>query len=75
MLYQEMVDWGQTHEESDRKAQVMEETTDRSEDKVRRLEDRLNKLQAKQNSSTPCQTFCTPRHAPDQLCPGTKCTE
>ena len=35
MSYQDTVAWGQSPEESDRKATLVEETTDRSEDKVR----------------------------------------
>ena len=36
MSYQDTVAWGQSHEESDRKATLVEETTDRSEDNIRR---------------------------------------
>ena len=38
MSYQDSVGWGQSHEESNRKATLVEETTDRPEDEVRRLE-------------------------------------
>ena len=74
MSYQETVAWGQSHEESDRKAQLVEETTDKV-DRVRRLETQLGRLQAKQKSGPSCQTCSRPRHTPDQPCPGTKCTE
>ena len=50
MSYDETVAWGQSHEESGRKALLVEETTNRSEDKVRRLEVKLGKLQAKQKA-------------------------
>ena len=74
MSYQDTVAWGQSHEESDRKAMMVEETTDRV-DKVRRLETQLGKLQAKQRAGQSCQTCSRPRHSPDQPCPGIKCTE
>ena len=74
MTYQETIDWGQSHEESDRKAQLVTETTDR-EDKVRRLETQLGKLQAKQKAAQHCQTCSHQRHCPDQPCPGIKCPE
>ena len=57
MSYQDTIAWGQSHEESDRNAQLVTETTDR-EDKVRRLE----RLQAKQRVTTSCQTCSRPRH-------------
>ena len=56
MSYQDSVGWGQSHEESNRKATLVEETTDRPEDEVRRLEVQLGKLQAKHKSHNKCQT-------------------
>ena len=74
MPYQDTMAWGQSHEESHRKAALVWETTDRSEDKVRRLEVQLGKLQAKHKSDHKCQTCSRPRHSPDQPCPGLKCS-
>jgi hypothetical protein len=50
MSYDDTVAWGQSHEESDRKAQVVLQTANKSDDKVRRLEEKLGKLQAKQKA-------------------------
>ena len=73
MSYQDTIAWGQSHEESDRKAQLVIQSTG-MEDKVRRLETQLEKLQGKQLVAISCQTCSTPRHSPDQPCPGIKCS-
>jgi hypothetical protein len=75
LSYEDTVSWGQSNEEASRKAQLVEETTDRSEDKVRRLEEKLTKLQSQQRTTHKCQTCSRPRHGPDQPCPGVKCPE
>ena len=67
--------WGQYNEEAGRKAQLVAETTDRSEDKMRRLEEKLTKLQSQQRAAYKCQTCSRPMHGPDQPCPGIKCPE
>ena len=73
LSYKDTVAWGQSNEAS-RKAQLVEETTDRSEDKVWRLE-KLTKLLSQQKLARKCQTCSRPRHGPDQPCPGMKCPE
>ena len=67
LSYEDTVAWGQSNEEAGRKAQLVAETTDRSEDKMRRLEEKLTKLQSQQRAASKCQT-CS-RHGPDQPCP------
>ena len=57
---------GQYNEEAGRKAQLVAETTDRSEDKVWRLEEKLTKLQSQQRAAYKCHTCSRPRHGPDQ---------
>ena len=52
--------WGQSHQESSRKAQLVEETTDKSEDNVRRLE-------ATEWAEFKCQTCYRPRHTSSVL--------
>ena len=63
MFYQDTMAWAQ-----------LQETTDRSKDKVRRLEVNLGKLQDKHKSDHKCQTFSRLSHSPDQPCPGLKCS-
>ena len=75
LSYEDTVAWGQYNEEAGRKAQLVAETTDRSEDKVRRLEEKLTKLQSQQRAAYKCQTCSRPMHGPDQSCPGIKCPE
>ena len=75
LSYEDTVTWGQSNEEATRKAQLVEETTGRSEDKVRRLEEKLTKLQSQQRTAHRCQTCSRPRHSPEQPCPGIKCPE
>ena len=64
MCYEDTVTWGQSNKEATRKAQLVEETTGRSEDKVRRLEEKLTKLQSQQRTAHKCRT-CS-RHSPAQ---------
>ena len=75
LSYMDTVAWGQSNEEATRKAQLVEETTDRSEDKVRRLEEKLTKLQSQQIAAHKCQICSRPRLNPEQPCPGIKCPE
>ena len=81
LSYQDTVHWGQSNEEATRKAHLVEETTDKSEDRVRRLEQKLARLQGQHTAEKlyqadkRCQTCSRPRHGPEQACPGLKCPE
>ena len=55
LSYEDTVVWGQSNEEASRKAQLVEETTDRLWDKVRSLEEKLTKLQSQQSAVHKCQ--------------------
>ena len=63
---EDTVTWGQYNEEAGRKAQLVAETTDRSEDKVRRLEEKLTKLQSQLRAAYKCHTCSRPRHGQDR---------
>ena len=56
MTYKDMVACGQSHEESSRKAKLVEATTNRSEDKLRKLEDKLTQTKARKKNTFKCQT-------------------
>ena len=69
LSYQDTVHLGQSNEEATRKAHLVEETTDKSEDRVRRLEQKLARLQGQHTADKRCQTCSRPRHGPEQACP------
>jgi hypothetical protein len=62
MSYKDTITWGRAHEESSRKAKVVEDTSTKHDSRVRKLEEKLGRLETrdkrdKTKSHPPGQTF------------------
>ena len=74
LSYKDTILWGRAHEESGRKAKVVEETSNK--DKVRMLEERLGRLEStdteneKYGKGKKCQTCPRYSHPPGKRCAG-----
>ena len=78
MSYKDTVTWGSAHEESTRKAKVVEGTSTKQQDdsRVRKLEEQLNRLETRDRRDKRRRPTCTrASHPPGQTCGGLSCTE
>ena len=76
MSYKDTVTWGRAHEESSRKAKVLEDTSTKHDSRVRKLEEKLSRLETRDKRDTvKCSTCTKTSNPPCQTCYGLSCTE